>query len=324
MTFDIDGFCRHYLDQWDRRATVRTRQRTRFTGQSSAREMFPAALAPVLAHPEVARLGEAAGRELLVLLAYDFQKGVATIEADLVAGLCSGLAGAEMGIALPDSLRDVALTIATDELYHAYVAREFVGDVERHTGIVPTPVGPGDQTIMRAVAYVRDNAPAAIRRQAETMALCFAENTITEELFGMSRDTADDGPFHTVVREHLVDEGRHQIFFQRLMRHLWAEVDEETRRALGRLMPGFFDIFLFSGGAYMDRQAIQLGRLGFDSEAARRIVAEAFTPPAGMPAPTRSTWRFAQRPMDLVQTAGIADHPPTRALLVDAGWIATA
>ena len=43
------------------------------------------------------------------------------------------------------------------------------------------------------------------------------------------KNTPKDTAFHIALREHLVDEGRHQTFFQMLMRHIWQEIDEPTR-----------------------------------------------------------------------------------------------
>ena len=327
MSFDLDGFCERYLGEWEQRSTVRRAPRSRFSGEALAGDLFPAAMAPVLHHPAVARLDADAKRLFLTCMAYDFQGGVADIEVDLVADLCGRLAGAELGIELPRSARQVALTIGTDEFYHAYAAREFVDDVRRHTGIEPTPMQSAEEPVCLAVAYVRDTAPAELRSLAETMALCFAENVITEELFGMSRDTPAGSPFHVVVREHLVDEGRHQTYFQTLMRHIWREVGEETRRALGRLLPGFLDIFLCDPAFYVERQTLHLGRLGFDGETGRRIVGEAYAAlmpvlPPGEPRPPKSAMKFAALPMNLVNVAGFLDHAPTRALLVESRWLA--
>src|SRR5260370_33156074 len=64
--------------------------------------------------------------------------------------------------------------------------------------------------------------------------------------------TPKDTAFHVALREHLVDEGRHQIFFQMLLRHICQEIDEPTRLALGRLLPGFLDALILDRDSWRE------------------------------------------------------------------------
>src|SRR5260370_8251971 len=91
--------------------------------------------------------------------------------------------------------------------------------------------------------------------------------------------TPKDTAFHVALREHLVDEGRHQIFFQMLMRHICQEIDEPTRLALGRLLPGFLDALI------LDRDSWR----GFDLP----ILARPGLRPAALPDDSRRPYRPA-------------------------------
>ncbi len=321
MANDLSTFSQRYLVQWDKRATVRTMPRYRLSESAASHDFFPAALQPLATHEAVIARGKDALHELLVRSAYGWQEAIATIEVDVVTDLCGKLANQGIGVPLPDAARQVALTIGTDEVYHAYAAREFIADVHRHTGIRPEEPGQSESPIQKALAYVQREAPPELRRQAETMVLCFAEHFVTEGLFGMSKDTTSDNPFHITIREHLIDEGRHQNFFQHLMRHMWAQIDEEARAALGRLMPGFLDIFLLNMDLYTDDQVRLLGFLGFGREDSRRIIAETFMIGNSEKPASKDKVLHAQHCLSLLRIAGVLDHHPTRDVMIESGWI---
>ena len=319
---DFAKYSLHYLRQWDERASVRSRQRTRLTAETAALLMFPAHMMPVLKHAALASLGDAARHEYSVRMACDFQLGVASVELDPVVDLCAKLASRGMDIVLPEPARQVVLTIAADEAYHALLAREFVSDAERFTGVAVADQDRSNDPLAKALAYVRQAAPADLARQAETMVLCFAENFVTGELFGLTEDGASDTPFQITLREHLVDEGRHQVFFQNLLRHLWAGIDEDARIALGRLLPGFLDAFLIDRQALLESQARLLSPMGFDLESSQRIIMEASRAAFGPPPPEKYKQFIARNSLKLRATTGIAKHPATREVLVGSGWSA--
>jgi hypothetical protein len=322
LTTELEQHAVRYLQQWEERATVRSRQRTRLTAETTAVRMFPDMMMPALKHEALSHWSDAQRHEYSVRMACDFQQAVALLEIDPVTDLCGKLAGQGMGLAVPEAVRQVALTIATDEAYHALAAREFVADAERFMGIVVPRADRDKDPLTKALAYVRKAAPAELLRTAETMVLCFAENFITGELFGLSKDAAGDSPFQVIMREHLVDEGRHQVFFQTLLRTLWAEVDEEVRIELGRLLPAFLDAFLFDPHAFVDSQARILGPMGFDHETGKRIIIEAFAAAWGPPPAEKHKRILAQNSLKLMATTGISDHAPTRGVLVASGWAA--
>ena len=80
---------------------------------------------------------------------------------------------------------------------------------------------------------------------------------------------------------------------------MWQEIDEASRMALGRLLPGFFDIFDLDKRAWMEPD---LYLLGFDRPRSLEIA--------------RESWL-----LDLVKVARIDTHGPTRDALVRSGWI---
>jgi len=319
---ELDRFSQRYLRQWDKRSTVRSMGRYRVSKKDALNHLFPIDQQPLAEHPDVVALGEDAVHELLVRTVLKWQGDIAALEVVVVDDLCGKLANEPVCFPLPESARQAALTIGTDEVYHAYVAREFIDDVKRHTGVDPEKIAETEYPILNGLAYLREAAPAELVREAETMALCFAENFVTESLFGLSKGTEPDNPFHIALREHLIDEGRHQSFFQHLIRHMWATVDEEMRVALGRLMPGFLDAFLMNVGPITSSYAEILGFLGFKRERAMEMVGEAFVAKYGQWDGRKDNVRYASRCMNLVKVANVLEHEPTREAMIESGWIA--
>jgi hypothetical protein len=316
---DFDGYCRHYLEQWEQRATVRQHMsRTRLSAEAARCELFPAALQPILSHVDVIARGPDVRHRILTRAAATFMLHVAILEVDVITDLCIKFVNADTGLPMPEAAKQVALTVATDEAYHAFVAREFLGDLERHTGIVPTRGAP--LSIGAALAEVRRHAPPDLKQAADTMILCFAENFVTEELFGLSREAVPQGPFHTIMREHMMDEGRHQVFFQRLLRQIWTRLGEEQRSALGRLVPVYLDSFL-TADTYEASQRDLLEDAGFDPGAATRIAHESIVAAFGAEMPRKSSLQFMRNALHLVEVSGILEHEPTRRVLVESGWV---
>jgi hypothetical protein len=315
---DFDGYCRQYLEQWEQRATVRHMPRTRLSAEAARSELFPATLQPVISHAEVTARGPDVRHRILARATATFMLHVAILEVDIITDLCIKFVNAGAGVPMPEAAKQVALTVATDEAYHAFVAREFLGDLERHTGIVPP--SHGAMPIVAALAEVRRCAPPDLERAADTMVLCFAENFVTEELFGLSREVVPQGPFHTIMREHMMDEGRHQVFFQRLLRQIWGGLDEERRSALGRLVPIYLDSFL-TADTYEASQRDLLEDAGFDPDAAMRVAREAIAAFFGTEMPRKSSLQFMRNALHLVDVSGILEHEPTRGVLVKSGWV---
>ncbi len=317
---ELDDFCRRYLRQWDRKATVRGRPRTRVDAGHIDGDVFPAVLQPLVGHPAIVARGPAVRHELLVRSAYRWQQEIASLEIEIVTDLCGRLATQGAGCPLPDSARRVALTVATDEAYHAYAARAFIDDLERATGIAADRESAPRPGLASALDRLRESLPEALRREGETLGLCFAEHFVTESLFGLSRDSEADNPFHVAIREHLIDEARHQSYFQRLLTHLWAHYDEPRRRALGSALPGFLDAFLL-GGTLLDDSRQLLGRIGVSESEADAILAEiqqGFEGRGG----GKSALPQARHCLALAASSGLLDHAPTRSALTTAGWLA--
>lgn len=317
---DLDSYAKSYLRQWDQRATIRSRARYQLKAEDIEHGMYPPELQPVAQHPEVIARGDETMRELLVRSAHQWQSSIADIEVDAVAGLCARLAHGKLGFALPQSARQVALTIGTDEMYHAFVAREFNERLAELTGFAFT--APSPSPLLKALLNLRARAPDDLVNEAEVMALCIAEHFVTEELLGMSSEGEARSAFQVITREHMMDEGRHQLFFSRLAAHMWAELDPAARTVLGGLLPAFLDAFLRDFDHFTDSVVGLVAALGFSADDARRIVDEAFDARYGKVARPRWQLPHVVHCLDLIRSSGMLDDPGTREAFAAGGWIA--
>jgi hypothetical protein len=317
----FDAFSQRYLREWDKRATVRLQNRYRLPAQVDMADVFPAELQPLARHERVVALGAKAVDEVLVRTMYKWQDDVARQEVEIVAELCGRLAGGAFCFPLPASARQVARTIGVDEFYHAYVAREFIADLAHRTGVDPALAPATTLPLATALADVRRRTEQARRGEAEIMVLCFAENFVTEELLARTKSATEGTAFHTLLREHLIDEGRHQVFFQMLMRHIWQEIDEPDRLALGALLPPFLDAFLLDRSSLEASFHSTLGLIGLDREQRLEIAKQANPAPPSDGRPRKSGMFLAQRIFNLIRVARIDAHGPTRDALVKSGWI---
>ena len=152
------------------------------------------------------------------------------------------------------------------------------------------------------------------------MVLCFGEHLVTESLFGVSKETEPNTPFHRAIHEHLLDEGRHQGFFRKLLRHLWTSLDEERRCLLGRVLPPFLDDLFHDLQGYQDNNVALLEQMGFAPTEASAIANEICEGVLRISGERKDRMPHARHCLKLVRLAGLLDHAPTREALVESGW----
>jgi hypothetical protein len=323
MSTDLDTYCENYLVEWEKRATVRTKLRTRLTQESLKQELFTHPLKPFLQHEAVIALGPKAVHDFSLQAACNLFQGVANFEIDFVANICAKIANHSIGVALPEAAKQVAISIGTDEMYHAFTARECLNDIKLHTGVEPfepVSVAPTDfGEKVPPLDFFKSAVPKHLEAIAETTLLCLLENTFTEELYGLSKDATKDSPMHIIMREHILDEGRHMVYFQRLLKHIWSNITEDDRISLGQALVKYCDHYLvIDAAASFTGYTHVLHQLGLDKDTSIKIARETVD---GEPEPTKDQMKSIVNPLHLMRVAGILDHAPTHQLLLNSGWI---
>jgi hypothetical protein len=323
MNIDFEVYCDNYLVEWEKRATVRTKPRTRLTESIKTENMFVFPLKPFAGHALFEAVDKQKIQEFSVRAACNMFLGVSSFEVDFVTAQCSKLAGAGIGIELPDSAKRVAVAIGTDEMYHAFVANECLADIKRFTGIVPVVQAAGGAADFNARKPPLEHFKQALgpgnEALAEVTLLCFLENNFTEELYGIAKGQTAESQMHTIIREHVMDEGRHMVFFQRLLGHIWESLNDELRCTLGKSMVDFCDIYLT-----LDEQTVMGGytstlrQLGLSDEDCNAIARDTILKDGLL---SKSEMPSIVNPKHLMKMAGVLEHQPTRDLMIESGWI---
>lgn len=317
MTETLERFCSGYLENWDRRSTVRRLERFRPSREDAAGRIVPDSLLPFAGSLTRLGLSDEAASHYAGLQCYRFMEEIALVESDVVVRLCHLLANRYRGWDIPFAARQVAMTVATDESYHALVAREFMDDVRRLTGIEPHAM-PERCAVDAALAAVCDGRLDGAQDDFRIVALCLAENAIVDELVGLERGTEPNKAFDRLLKEHLLDEGRHRAFFQQVLTAHWAALDETTRARIATVLPDYLDRWLARDGPWEDALS-DLCTAGLAPEAAGRL--------RQSQCGARSV--FSDHPMwrpvaDALRIAGIDRHPDLRAALSCVGGRAEA
>jgi hypothetical protein len=333
---DLDSFSKKYLIDWEQKSTVRTGKRSRLDKAMISKVEFPFIIKQFLQYPEVKALTQAELQPYYLQSLCNVLYGVTQFEVNFVTDQCGKLANTDLGIELTNSIKQVAIAIGTDEMYHAFAARELLSDIEELTGVMPVipqktkPELPKDHLVssnqeakvrLPPVEYFKNAVPEKLQRIAETTLLCLLENAVVDDLFEMAKDFQDTNPVAVYNREHIQDEGRHKVFFQRLLKYIWGALSEEDHIALGEAIAGYHEKY-FEMPSYdelVKTASKNLEKLPLSEDVIQSLAPQVAKSLAKQPLYEKD---FIQNPMRLMDFAGISDHPPTRELFLKIGLLA--
>lgn len=333
---DLDSFSKKYLLDWEKKSTVRSGKRSRLDKTMISKVEFPYIIKQFLQYPEIEALSQEELQPFYLQSLCNVLYGVTQFEVNFVADQCGKLANKDLGVELSTSIAQVALAIGTDEMYHAFAARELLAAIEELTGVIPEvaqksssqprkdDLGSSNKQTKAPFSpaeYFKNAVPEKLERIAETTLLCILENAIVDDLFEMAKDFQTTNPVAIYNREHLHDEGRHKVFFQRLLKYIWGALSEEDRICLGQAIAGYYENYsrLPSYDELLQVTSINLQKLPLSEDVVQSIaprVAKSMTSQ-----PLHET-DFFKNPMRLMAFAGISDHLPTRELFLKIGLIA--
>jgi hypothetical protein len=301
----------HYVshaETWEQRATIRSRPR-RIVEDDGLR-YYPLERQPLCAHPAIADAGAAVQDFILLQSFYKYINDVIVFETEIVNATALKIAKGRFAFDFPFACRHDAMTVVIDEDYHAYVAMDYLQQVEAHTGIAALPPN-GEIELSRAIPRALERVAPQYRDGMELLAVAISENTVTAEVAAFSRDATLKRSVKGVMADHLADEGRHSVFWINLVKLYWAQLDDADRVALGEGLPVFLREYLSN----------EL-QLAFD----RRLI-DALDLPAATRAQIAGDMVGAypitsQHPMivnirNFFRMSGLLEHAPTRAALAD-------
>src|SRR3990167_5921399 len=257
---------------WETQASVRTKSRVIL--QSPGHDLFPIVKQPICAHPLIQELGSAAIQYILVQTAYKFMANIALIETLVVNHITTKIANNDFHILFPEKMQLDSLTIIVDESYHAYVARDYIMQLKNLTQI--DPIEARTRTgLSTAIAQV-DNSLSALAKEAlELIAVCIAENSITQYLGQLMRSPDINNEFSQVTSDHLKDEGRHAIFFGKVLEFYWEAISECVKAEVAPVVPIFIENYLkFEDQKEYDRKILQA--LGLSERSVEKILHDTY------------------------------------------------
>jgi hypothetical protein len=234
-----------YQMLWEKSASIRSRPRRILGDVADEEQLYPVARQPLCFHPLVNSLGREAIRFILTQSLYKFLSDIAFIETEVVNQTAFKISNNKFHFHFPGEIRKDALLIMIDESYHAYVALDFMKQVEEHTGIKPIAL-PVEIELTRAMKLIMSRLPEEYYGEFEVISVCIAENSLTKELIGINREKHLHKTYDQINSDHMCDEVRHSMIFTQILKILWSNMDEFARAAVGPLLPDFVRAYLKS------------------------------------------------------------------------------
>lgn len=299
---------------WLQKASVR-RQGAMWTQSAEPFNWhFPSEMKPLLAHPELLAQPESVQKFVHVQSFHKYLHDVCLTETDVVNRVSTDIAYGRSATALPPDLAAAAFSIIVDEAFHSYVARVFSMHITQSTGIAPIEM-PARNALVCAYDDVAHRRDAKMLAMSQLLCCCLSESTFTKEILAASRLEGYDPAFHSVMVDHLADEGRHYSYFRQVLTLYWERLDEEGRLQAASLLPEilatYFDDSLDEA---FDRQA--LIRAGIDAATADRWIDELRGQVPALPDRPR-----VRNSIGFLKLCGLLQHPAVHQHLRDAGLL---
>lgn len=231
------------LPVWDRKSSIRSRPRRLLNPEQKNEYFYPITRQPLAIHPLIQARGEDAVRFILTHTVYKFMYDIAILETEVVNKGALMIANDHLNLNFPAALRHDALSIIIDEAYHAYVAIDYLNQVEALTGVAVQEI-PTNTTVIRAMNLIKEKLPDDVSGLFELIAVCIGEHVLTKDLISIGKDSNVGEFFKVIMADHVLDEGRHAIFFANILEFVWAKMSESQRDCIGAILPEFMREYL--------------------------------------------------------------------------------
>lgn len=221
---------------WEKGASIRTRPRRLLPEFDDCDYYFPISRQPLCVHPIIVSMGEESKIFILTQSVYKFMMDIAILETEVVNSGAILVANGKLNIHFPEGLRHDALSVIIDEAYHAYVAMDFIKQIECKTGFKPIEM-PKQTAALISIKYIKEQLPTDLRDIFELIAVCIGEHVLTKDLISIGKETSVSKTFLQVMADHVTDEGRHANIFNHVLEILWSEVSEGQKNLIGPYIP---------------------------------------------------------------------------------------
>ncbi|MGY2201248.1 diiron oxygenase [Pseudomonas gingeri] len=228
-------------EAWESRASIRTRPRRLL--ENDDRLIYPLSRQPLV--NTAAFLAGCPGQRDFVLIQnlYKFINDVVIFETEIVDRTARRIAKDRFAIRFPFACRYDAMTVVVDEDYHALAAMDFLQQTIALTGVEPIAL-PDEIELSRAIPAALGMAPEHLQGAVELICVAIAENTVTNDVAAFAKDDTVKASVKGLMADHLLDEGRHAVFWTRLVRLYWQDASEADHELIAGILPVFIVHYL--------------------------------------------------------------------------------
>ncbi|MDQ1015673.1 diiron oxygenase [Streptomyces afghaniensis] len=238
----LSSLTAQYAERWEARSSVRTRPRKTIDFTQSG-FFFPEDKQPLLLAKEVRDLGQSAKDDILVQSFYKYLHDIVNLEIKEIVSACSKILDGALPVAFTEETRLNTYSIMIDEYYHVYIAQDMILQLrQRYPHLSDIDYALPDSR--RAVGEIRDKLDPRYHDVFEVLANCCFETTLVRELVEFFNSPGVHPSIRYYVNDHMNDESRHYAFFFDLMTHLWREIPEDYREAIGTHLAEFVTLYL--------------------------------------------------------------------------------
>ncbi|WP_242176647.1 MULTISPECIES: diiron oxygenase [unclassified Pseudomonas] len=232
---------RSFAEDWERRATVRTRPRRLL--EHDDRLIYPLCRQPLALSAAFLEHCPQWRDFVLVQSFYKFINDVVIFETEIVGKTARSIARNRFSLPFPFACRVDAMAVVVDEDYHALVAMDFLQQAVDMTGIHPIDL-PGQIELSHALPAAQALAPPRLRDAVALIGVAIAENTVTHDVAAFSKDDSIKPSVRGLMADHLFDEGRHAQFWTQLVRLYWQAASPADRDSIAETLPTFLTHYL--------------------------------------------------------------------------------
>jgi hypothetical protein len=269
------GDYRSGFDNWDHRASVRTKPRRILDEQIEGKMFFPPELVAVLRHPAVRAVADDdTTRRMLLHRLHSYLDFTSDLEQLVVNPVTQLISRQRLGFELPRRMLRDAYMICTDESWHALFSDDLQEQIVVATGERSAGPRPFFLSELDRLEASEDSDTRGLTRVFFTVV---SETLISAILSNIPRDERIITSVRETVADHAEDERRHHAYFAQFFQHAWFQLGARQRAAVGPMLPAFVTAFL---GPDLAADAHLLGRTGQDRATIRGVVEEVGEPAA--------------------------------------------
>jgi hypothetical protein len=258
------------IEQWEKYSSIRSRPRRIFADEESPGYVFPPARQPILVHPKLASIDETQRRYILVQSLFKYMNDIANIEKDIINSVSLKINKNMYFLKFSPSVQLDALSVIIDESYHAYVALDFMQQVELSLGIPSLPLS-NETALSTTIKKIASEIPQEMVDNFKLIAVCIAEHALTNDLIAVAKSKDVCKTFYYVMHDHVLDENRHAKLFEYVLKKFWEVLPENQKKIIGLKLPSLINGYL-SPTSQKDFDSSILKSLGFNAEDIKEIV----------------------------------------------------